>query len=383
MKRLIATRKRDQAFGRGDLTFVGTTNRRILAFVRRWHDQRMLVVTNLSRFVQHVTLDLADCAGTVPVEVFGRTPFPPIAGETYDLTLAPHTCLWFELTPAVAGGRTSAVPRLRVPSYEELFTAQGRRDLASVLPAYIERSTAWNAGSRTVIGVDIDDAIAVGSGADRRWLTVLHVTFASGEPERYLLPLGVRAAPRARPGHRPDLVAELVLPGGPPRRYELFDAAEDPVLAASVVRHDASPAQLEGIMGTLHIVVRDREAVSRAMLQTPSSMRQHVVHRRPARSRRRRSAAAPCRGRNPPGPTAGRTSRTGHARAARGHHRHARVSSRAGGRSRACGTRLGSACPSPVPWAERPRGPTPVCSRPAEDARRMESRAGCSSSCHR
>src|SRR5665648_1097364 len=51
VKRLIALRKQYQAFGRGGIEFLYPDNRKVLAFVRRWEDERILVVANLSRFV--------------------------------------------------------------------------------------------------------------------------------------------------------------------------------------------------------------------------------------------------------------------------------------------------------------------------------------------
>ncbi len=52
MRRLIALRKRWPAFGLGTLEFLHPENRKVLAFVRRTPAQRLLVVANLSRFVQ-------------------------------------------------------------------------------------------------------------------------------------------------------------------------------------------------------------------------------------------------------------------------------------------------------------------------------------------
>src|SRR5262249_4062353 len=45
-KRLIALRKRYKAFGRGTLEFLHPANRKILAFVRRFRDEQILVVAN-------------------------------------------------------------------------------------------------------------------------------------------------------------------------------------------------------------------------------------------------------------------------------------------------------------------------------------------------
>ena len=64
----------------------------------------MLCVNNLSRFAQPVELQLARLAGKMPVELFGRVPFPPIGELPYLLTLGGHGFYWFELvdTPSAA-----------------------------------------------------------------------------------------------------------------------------------------------------------------------------------------------------------------------------------------------------------------------------------------
>jgi maltose alpha-D-glucosyltransferase/alpha-amylase len=52
MKRLILLRKRFRAFGRGSIEFLYPGNKRVLVFIRRLDDEILLVVANLSRFVQ-------------------------------------------------------------------------------------------------------------------------------------------------------------------------------------------------------------------------------------------------------------------------------------------------------------------------------------------
>src|SRR6202030_2312340 len=59
-KRLIALRKRHRAFGRGTLELLQPENRKILAFVRRYESEQILVIANLSRFLQTVELDLSE-----------------------------------------------------------------------------------------------------------------------------------------------------------------------------------------------------------------------------------------------------------------------------------------------------------------------------------
>jgi maltose alpha-D-glucosyltransferase/alpha-amylase len=65
----------------------------------------MLCVHNLARSAQYVELDLSDYEGWHPVEIFGRTHFPPIGQLPYLLTLAPRGFYWFQLVPGEEGER--------------------------------------------------------------------------------------------------------------------------------------------------------------------------------------------------------------------------------------------------------------------------------------
>jgi maltose alpha-D-glucosyltransferase/alpha-amylase len=97
-KRLLAVRKTSQAFGRGARRFLKPGNRKILAYLREYGDDTMLCVANLSRSAQPVELNLASFKGRVPVEMLGRTTFPPIGDLPYLLTLSAHGFYWFKLT---------------------------------------------------------------------------------------------------------------------------------------------------------------------------------------------------------------------------------------------------------------------------------------------
>src|ERR1700735_4384809 len=76
MRNMIALRKLFQVFGRGTLSFLNPTNRKILAYIREYQNEKVLCVANLSRFAQPVELDLAPYAGMVPVEMLGYVEFP-------------------------------------------------------------------------------------------------------------------------------------------------------------------------------------------------------------------------------------------------------------------------------------------------------------------
>ncbi len=97
-KRMLAVRKSSHAFGRGKRVFLTPGNRKILAYVSTYADDAILSVFNLSRAAQPVELDLDPWKGSVPVEMLGRTSFPPIGELPYLLTLPSHGFYWFRLS---------------------------------------------------------------------------------------------------------------------------------------------------------------------------------------------------------------------------------------------------------------------------------------------
>ena len=97
-RRMLAVRKTSQAFGRGSRRFLKPGNRKILAYLREYGDDAILCVANLARSAQPVELNLAPFKGRVPVEMLGRTAFPPIGDLPYFLTVPAHGFYWFKLT---------------------------------------------------------------------------------------------------------------------------------------------------------------------------------------------------------------------------------------------------------------------------------------------
>lgn len=98
MKRMIQVRKNYKAFGRGTLEFVDVKNNKaIFAYIRSYQNEKILIVNNLSRYVQPAELDLSALQGKVPVELIGNVKFPPIGELPYFLTFGPHGFYWFRL----------------------------------------------------------------------------------------------------------------------------------------------------------------------------------------------------------------------------------------------------------------------------------------------
>jgi len=101
-KRMLAVRKTSRAFGRGRRSFLKPGNRKVLAYLSEFEDDTILCVFNLSRAAQPVELDLSDFKGRVPVEMLGRTAFPPVGELPYLLTLPSYGFYWFKLATDTA-----------------------------------------------------------------------------------------------------------------------------------------------------------------------------------------------------------------------------------------------------------------------------------------
>lgn len=101
LKNLIKVRKKMQAFGRGSIEILCPANAKIIAFIRKYEDEKVLCIYNLSRQAQYFDLDLQKYADLIPVEMFGGMRFPPISEVPYFFTLPGHRFFWFNLKKEV------------------------------------------------------------------------------------------------------------------------------------------------------------------------------------------------------------------------------------------------------------------------------------------
>lgn len=97
MKRMIAVRKQHPAFGRGTLTFLRPRNDKVIAYLREYRGDTLLLVQNLAASAQAVELDLAKFQAAVPIELFGNSRFPAVGTQPYTLSLGPYGYYWFTL----------------------------------------------------------------------------------------------------------------------------------------------------------------------------------------------------------------------------------------------------------------------------------------------
>jgi maltose alpha-D-glucosyltransferase / alpha-amylase len=227
-RNMIALRKLFKVFGRGTLTFLNPTNRKILAYLRDLDQgdgfrETVLCVANLSRFAQPVTLDLSEYAGYEPVEMLGYVPFPTITREPYSLTLAPYSFLWLELqaisptaeepsmglnfeTTESLASQGFSTPAGFAGGWAGFFASAGTAMVGPALRDWLPKKRWFGAKTRTIESIRVrnwvempnarsDDSISqVGSSESaviHPALVFFDVLYSDGKPDVYQMPLAI------------------------------------------------------------------------------------------------------------------------------------------------------------------------------------------------
>jgi len=193
-KRLIAHRKSHKAFGRGTIEFLFPSNNKILAFTRRFGEEIVLVVANLSRFVQFAELDMVLFKNMTPIELFGRVEFPPIGDLPYFLTMGPHTFYWFLLEPKrnhleAERRMQTTLSMIEVMKDWKHLLGSEKSHLEEVLPSYLKRCRWFGGKAHAIRNVRVFEAVPVGKADPQAFLTMLRVEYLDTGPELYQLPL--------------------------------------------------------------------------------------------------------------------------------------------------------------------------------------------------
>jgi maltose alpha-D-glucosyltransferase/alpha-amylase len=194
MRRVIAMRRNFRTFGRGDIRFLLPDNPKVLAFLREYENEVVLVVINLSRFAQVAELDLSEFAGRVPVELFSGNRFPRIEEHPYLFTLGIHDYFWFSLHkeedfvhPSEMGLPEEIVLE---GSWEEAMRGVESEKLERILPAHITLKRWFRSKARVVRTMRIREDIPLGGEQHgRHRLLLLEVHYTEGASELYVLPV--------------------------------------------------------------------------------------------------------------------------------------------------------------------------------------------------
>ncbi len=262
MKRMIAVRQAHQAFGRGTLRLLYPRNRKVLAYLRAHAADRVLCVANLARSAQAVELDLSAFKGCVPVELLGRSPFPPIGDLPYLLTLPGHGFYWFVLAEA------AELPRWHEPipeplpdfitlvirdGWRPLLEGQGGRELErEVLPAFLANQRWFGAKDLTIVSTKVASWAELPGGKDNYLLAEIEVELGDGgEPRRYFLPLATSYDDQALSHGWPLLSFALAQVRRGARVGALYDAIAGPDFPLAALDAIRRGVEIAGTGGTI------------------------------------------------------------------------------------------------------------------------------------
>jgi maltose alpha-D-glucosyltransferase/alpha-amylase len=202
-RRVIAMRKSFKAFSRGSIEFLFPENAKVLAFLRRYENEIVLGVVNLSRFSQCAELDLSKFAGSVPLEIIGRSPFPPIKKTPYFLSLNGHSSYWFLLQPQSKRERAAKkrlIPTINAGPELESLLADGQREQIEneILPEYIATCRWFGAKARVLRQLRVRERSTISPEPEPAQLWVVEVSYLDGPTENYALPVKVASAEKAK-----------------------------------------------------------------------------------------------------------------------------------------------------------------------------------------
>lgn len=251
LRRMVSLRNRFSAFGRGDITFPNSSNDKVLAFTRSYEQEVVLVVANVSRFVQYVELDLSDWKGLVPLEIMGGAVFPAINKHPYGISLGPHSFYWFSLEKKRLRGRPVCEVEDTLPSDLILHEISSLEDLLSPsvwqkmrlrLPVFLESLLLQPVGCSVRAATILDGFIVPGGH------TIVYIVRAETSAVASLRTLIVLKLISGTNDRTDGLLARVRLDG---TVFEMVDATFDSDWLAWLYEFSLSPRRLKGMVGAL------------------------------------------------------------------------------------------------------------------------------------
>ena len=245
MKRALSLRRSLPELSRGRLEFVASDNPKVLTFLRRLDGRSVLVVANLSRHVQPVSLELEELAGHIPVEVFGKAHFPEVTEDVYTLTVGPHEFYWFSMEPAETEPHPEETPRISLRGeLDGVWRARGQ--LQRVTTSDISHRRWFRAKARSIRESELIDLLDI-PGVEAK-VAFLKIEYTEGDPEFYVIPLALAKEEEADriEAETPEAVIAHVHAVGEERDAVLYDAMRDDAFARSLLRLASSTRKTKG-----------------------------------------------------------------------------------------------------------------------------------------
>jgi maltose alpha-D-glucosyltransferase / alpha-amylase len=255
-KRLVFLRKQFKAFGRGSIQFLFPDSEKVLAFVRKYEKETLLVVANLSKKPQAVDLDLSAFDGYATQEVVGGNRFPDIGGTPYRLTVGAYGYFVFSLVEKAKAQTDNLLPNVQLSvqrSPREIFDGRHKAVLESVVfPRYLLNSRWFGGKARLIENVTIEEVVGAQDSAQGAcYNLLLGVTYSEGLPERYFVPVSYasdEAYGRFPEQSRPGILAHV---SSSTESGVVYEASGDPSYGAGLLQSLGARKTLRGVAGKI------------------------------------------------------------------------------------------------------------------------------------
>lgn len=195
VKNVLAMRKRLHLFGRGDLTFIESSNAKVLCFARSLDKQRVIVVANLSQFSQATTLNLSAYKDCDITEAFSQNRFLSVTGEEYPLTIGPYGYFWFQVDDQEKKENGSSGGELHLfktdLSWERVFNnfEEVRVFERKILQPFMKKCRWFGGKAKIISKISIHRIIPLKVEGTAHFLCMIEVHYVQRLPEYYFLPL--------------------------------------------------------------------------------------------------------------------------------------------------------------------------------------------------
>jgi maltose alpha-D-glucosyltransferase / alpha-amylase len=281
-RQLIGLRKRVPALGRGTLDFLKPENRKILAFLRTYQDNRVLIVANLSKNAQHAELDLSAFAGFQVTELRGRSRFPSPTDRPYAITLGPYDQYWLELKKPKNGldGAPPTVPRVQLAStsrdevWTEVLSFEAGAPIEAALLDFLQKRRWYRGKSRIPDKLIVESTLPLPGTHGDDMLCVIRIDYADGEPQRYFVPLALASgagADEVQRGSPTSLIAHLGT--GQETAFVLYDPSVEPAFGRRLVEFILKKRRARGDRAELSAwTTRAARAVAREGISSESAL---------------------------------------------------------------------------------------------------------------
>lgn len=195
VKNVVAMRKRLNVFGKGDLTFIESSNAKVLCFARSLDHQRIIVVANLSQFSQATTLNLSAFKDCDMTEAFSQNRFMSVDDGDYPITVGPYGYFWFQVDdqekkdqPGVNGElqlfKTDSSWEKVFNKYEEVRTFERK-----ILQPFMKKCRWFGGKAKVISKMSVHKVVPLKVHGTMHFLSIIEVHYVQRLPEFYFLPM--------------------------------------------------------------------------------------------------------------------------------------------------------------------------------------------------